>query len=107
MDVPIDELVRCAASLNVISEALGNANQNAAASASSCGHSRLSGVLLQFGNNWSAHRRYLLDTMSGLGEACCAVAEQFQGLDQALKDALLDAPASPQPGVSTGMRIAV
>ncbi|MDR0436288.1 MAG: hypothetical protein LBH11_05960 [Propionibacteriaceae bacterium] len=45
--------------------------------------------------------------MSGLGEACCAVAEQFQGLDQALKDALLDAPASPQPGVSTGMRIAV
>jgi hypothetical protein len=66
----------------------GHANPAEGYSEAELGDSRITGAFHDFGANWKIHRNHLAEQIRTLGTITEDAADTYEGIDQALADAL-------------------
>ncbi|MDT0307482.1 hypothetical protein RM780_10960 [Streptomyces sp. DSM 44917] len=75
-------------SLRLIAAEFDNSEDIAEEYAEIVGHDDLAHELEEFADNWSNHRRALMENLQGLAEAAQTAAEGYDGIERDLVDAL-------------------
>jgi uncharacterized protein YukE len=89
LKVDVERLRQCASQLSrVQSEFSHHADPADGYSERELGSSKITGVFNDFGDNWSIHRKKLLEEIQTLGTSLEAAADAYSEVDTKLADAL-------------------